>query len=115
MNGKVLTVDADFSVQGAVAIQGGRIMFVGGDSQVRQFIKSNTKVIDLQGNTLIPGLIDNHVHFIRHALRWDHEARIDGVTSRKKALAIICCQGEINETRRVGADHWWLEPGAVPR
>ena len=94
VNGKVLTVDADFSTEQAVAVQGERIVSVGGNSQIRQLVNSNTKVIDLQGKTLIPGLIDNHVHFIRHALRWDHEARIDGVTSRSKALAIISAKAK---------------------
>ncbi len=72
-----------------MAVQGERIISVGNTARIRKLIGSNTKVIDLQGKTLIPGLIDNHVHFIRHALRWDHETRIDGVTSRKKALSII--------------------------
>ena len=94
INGKVLTVDADFSTQQAVAIQGERIVSVGSNFRIRSLVNSNTKVIDLQGKTLIPGLIDNHVHFIRHALRWDHEARIDGVTSRKKALAVIAAKAK---------------------
>ena len=94
VNGKILTVDADFSVQQAVAVQGERVLSIGGNSQIKQLIDPSTKVIDLQGKTLIPGLIDNHVHFIRHALRWDHEARIDGVTSRKKALAVIAAKAK---------------------
>lgn len=94
VNGKILTVDSNFSVQQAVAVQGERIVSVGGNSQIKQLIDSSTKVIDLKGKTLIPGLIDNHVHFIRHALRWDHEARIDGVTSRSKALAIISAKAK---------------------
>ncbi len=94
VNGKVLTVDPDFSTQQAVAIQGERILSVGGNSQIRQLVNSGTKVIDLKGKTLIPGLIDNHVHFIRHALRWEHEARIDGVTSRQKALDIISARAK---------------------
>lgn len=94
VNGKVLTVDADYSIQQAVAIRGERILSVGDKSQIAQLIGSNTKVIDLQGKTLIPGLIDNHVHFIRHALRWEHEARIDGVISRKKALSIISAKAK---------------------
>ena len=95
VNGKVLTVDADYSIQQAVAIRGERILSVGDKSQIAQLLGSNTKVIDLQGKTLIPGLIDNHVHFIRHALRWEHEARIDGVTSRKKALSIISAKAKL--------------------
>ena len=94
VNGKILTVDARFSTHQALAIQSERILSVGGNSQIKQLIDSNTEVIDLEGKTIIPGLIDNHVHFIRHALRWEHEARIDGVTSRKKALAIISAKAK---------------------
>ncbi len=94
VNGKILTVDANFSTRGAVAVRGERILSVGDDSRIKQFIDSQTKVIDLQGKTIIPGLIDNHVHFIRHALRWEHEARIDGVTSRSKALSIISAKAK---------------------
>ena len=94
VNGKILTVDSNFSTQQAVAIRGERILSVGDNSQIKQFIDSDTKVIDLKGKMLIPGLIDNHVHFIRHALRWEHEARIDGVTSRKTALSLISAKAE---------------------
>lgn len=94
VNGKVLTVDASFSAQQAVAVRGERLLSVGDNSQIKQFIDSQAKVIDLKGKTIIPGLIDNHVHFIRHALRWEHEARIDGVTSRSKALSIISAKAK---------------------
>ncbi len=89
VNGKVLTVDANFSTQQAVAVRGERIVSVGSNSRIRPWIGADTRVIDLQGKTLIPGLIDNHVHFVRHALRWEHEARIDGIVSRAKALSVI--------------------------
>ncbi len=94
INGKVLTVDANFSVQQAVAVQGESVLSIGGNSQIKQFVDFSTKVIDLKGKTIIPGLIDNHVHFIRHAFRWEHEARIDGVTSREKALSIISAKAK---------------------
>ena len=89
VNGKVLTVDANFSTKQAVAIRGERILSVGSSARIRRLADPRTQVIDLGGRTLVPGLIDNHVHFIRHALRWEHEARIDGVSSREKALSII--------------------------
>ena len=87
VNGKVLTVGSNISTRQAMAIQGERILSVGGNAQIGRLVNSDTKVIDLKGKTLIPGLIDNHVHFIRHAFRRDHEARIDGVTSRMRALS----------------------------
>lgn len=94
LNGKALTVDANFSTREAVAVQGERILSVGSSARIRRLAGPRTKVIDLKGKTLIPGLIDNHVHFIRHALRWEHEARIDGVVSRAKALSIIAAKAK---------------------
>lgn len=94
LNGKVLTVDANFSTREAVAVRGERILAVGSSARIRRLADSRTEAIDLKGKTLMPGLIDNHVHFIRHALRWEHEARIDGVASRAKALAIIAAKAK---------------------
>lgn len=72
INGNILTADASFSARQAVAIRGECFLYVGDDFKVRQLMDSNTKLIDLKGKTVIPGLIDNHVNFIRHALRWEN-------------------------------------------
>jgi predicted amidohydrolase YtcJ len=89
INGKILTVDQQFSVASALAVKDTRIVAVGSDSEVRHFANSSTRVVDLKGKTVIPGLIDNHMHFIRAAQRWNLQARIDGVNSRAEALAIM--------------------------
>ncbi len=88
-NGKILTVDDDFSTVEALAIQGDRILAVGTNDEIAQHIGPDTRVIDLEGRTVIPGLIDNHMHFIRAAQRWNLQARIDGISSREEALAVI--------------------------
>lgn len=59
-DGKVLTVDAAFSVQTAVAVRGGRIVATGTESLLDRY--SADKVIDLHGSTLLPGFIDAHLH-----------------------------------------------------
>lgn len=89
VNGKVLTADADFTIAEAVAIEDGLISAVGTSDQINQLADSSTEVIDLNGQTVIPGLIDNHTHMIRAARDWMREARLDGVTSRAEALDII--------------------------
>ena len=89
VNGKILTVDGDFSVAEALAIEGARVVAVGDSQSISERIGASTRVVDLQGKTVIPGLIENHMHFIRAAQRWNLQARIDGVNSRSKALAII--------------------------
>jgi predicted amidohydrolase YtcJ len=61
-NGKVVTVDANFSVHQAMAVEGGRIVAVGGDADVLATKGPRTVVLDLGGRTVLPGLIDSHVH-----------------------------------------------------
>src|SRR5262249_3828729 len=61
-NGKIVTVDSKFSVQQAVAIAGGKITIVGTNALVLKDRGPRTKVIDLASRTVLPGLIDSHVH-----------------------------------------------------
>jgi hypothetical protein len=62
INGKILTVDQDFTQAQAFAVRGGRFIAVGGNEDARLHIGSATRVIDARGRTVIPGLIDSHVH-----------------------------------------------------
>src|SRR6185369_14497857 len=63
-NGFVYTVDDRNSVQQAIAIHGGRIVYVGNDQGARAYIGKQTKVIDLHGRMVMPGLVDTHNHAI---------------------------------------------------
>ena len=62
-NGAILTVDARDSVAQALAVRGGKIVFVGTSSAARAYVGASTQVIDLAGRAATPGLIDTHVHF----------------------------------------------------
>jgi predicted amidohydrolase YtcJ len=87
VNGKIVTVDDRFSVAQALAIKGGRIVKVGTSAEIEALKGPQTRVIDLAGRTVIPGLIDNHAHWVRAA---EHdELRFDGVTSRQQALKML--------------------------
>ena len=87
VNGKIVTVDDRFTIVQALAIKDRRIVAAGKSAEIRKHAGKNTRVIDLKGNTVIPGLIDNHSHWIR-ATEID-EVRFDGVTSRKQALQMV--------------------------
>jgi predicted amidohydrolase YtcJ len=89
LNGKIVTVDDQFKIARALAISGERISLVGSVQDARRLIGPQTQVINLKGRTVIPGLIDNHTHFIRAAEFWDREVRWDGVISRKVALGML--------------------------
>jgi predicted amidohydrolase YtcJ len=89
INGKVVTVDDRFTIAQAVAIKGARIVAVGSSANVRQLAGDSAKVIDLRGRTVIPGLIDNHAHFVRVAEKWHYEMRLDGITSRAQVIRMI--------------------------
>ncbi|MBB3013665.1 amidohydrolase [Cupriavidus alkaliphilus] len=65
VNGTVLTMDAADTVAQAIAIRGERIVAVGANPQIRRLAGPATEVIDLRGRTVIPGLIDTHIHAIR--------------------------------------------------
>lgn len=67
-HGKIVTVDRNFTVASAVAIKGDRIMDVGSDEALAGLAGPATKVVDLQGRTVIPGLIDGHHHFLSKAV-----------------------------------------------
>jgi len=91
-NGKILTVDANFRVVQALAINGGRIVASGTSAEMARYAGPNTRIIDVQGATVIPGLIDNHFHFTRAVDRWHQQARFEGVDSRREALRILAAK-----------------------
>ncbi len=89
VNGKIVTVDDRFTIAQAVAIKDGRIVGVGKSDAIRKQAGKDAKVIDLKGKTVIPGLIDNHAHFVRVAEKWHWEMRLDTITSRKQVVKMI--------------------------
>ncbi len=87
VNGKIVTVDEQFSIRQAVAIEGERITAVGDNAAVLARAPADTQVTDLGGRTVIPGLIDNHNHFVRAT--GHTEVRLDGVRTRAEALDLL--------------------------
>ncbi|MGH9722699.1 MAG: amidohydrolase [Bryobacteraceae bacterium] len=73
-NGRIVTVDAAFSVRRAVAVERGKIAAAGTDAEVMKQRGPATQVIDLEGRTVLPGLVDSHVHALGAGLSEFREA-----------------------------------------
>ena len=110
-HGKILTADAGFTVVEALAIRNGRIIARGSSAQMARRVGSRTQVIDLAGATVIPGLIDNHMHFTRAVERWHTQVRFEGVDSRREALRLLAAKAE-----SLGPGEWiMVQGGWTPR
>src|ERR1700686_1338143 len=79
--GLFTTLDRGNPTASAVAIRDGVFTPVGHDQEVMKLAGPSTKVIDLRGRRVLPGLIDNHLHIIRGGLNFNMELRWDGVWS----------------------------------
>lgn len=64
VNGKVYTVDTAHPLASALAVRGGRILFVGSDAEARALGRRSATVVDLGGKTVFPGFIDAHAHLL---------------------------------------------------
>ena len=88
-NGKILTVDKDFSTQQALAIDRGRVLATGTSAAMKKLAGNKARLIDLGGRTVIPGLTDGHIHGIRAALTFGTEVNWIGIPTLKEALEKI--------------------------
>jgi predicted amidohydrolase YtcJ len=62
INGKIVTVDSQFALAEAIAVTGGKFEAVGKNNDIRKLAGPATRVVDLHGRTVIPGLEDSHLH-----------------------------------------------------
>jgi predicted amidohydrolase YtcJ len=89
VNGKIVTLDSGSTVATGLAIANGRITAAGSNDDVRKLAGPSTRVIDLGGRTVIPGLIDSHLHAIRAALSFSTEVNWIGARSIEEGLGRI--------------------------
>ncbi len=89
LDGKIITLDDTSSVVQAVAIRDGRILAAGANADIRQRADARTKIIDLGGRTVVPGLMDSHIHALRAGLTYAVELSWIGVPSLAKGLDLI--------------------------
>lgn len=87
--GKIVTVDAKGTVGEAIAIRNGKILAVGSAADIKKLSGPQTKTIDLKGHTVIPGLIDSHIHAIRAGLTYASTLDWSGMKNIKEALASV--------------------------
>jgi predicted amidohydrolase YtcJ len=87
--GRFATLDPSNPDATAVAIKDGRFVQVGRDRDILALAGRETRVIDLKGRRVLPGLIDNHLHIIRGGLNFNMELRWDGVPSLADAMAML--------------------------
>ncbi len=99
-NGKIITVDKNFSIAQAVAVKDGIIMAVGTDSRVLKLAGPKTRKIDLKKKSVIPGLMDAHAHMDREGLKYVNVS-LAGVKSIDDIVKIIA-----DEVKKARPGEW---------
>lgn len=102
INGKVVTADERGTLHQALAVSDGRIVALGKSADIKRLAGKNTRVVDLGGRTVIPGLIDSHMHAIRAALSYGTEVHWFGTASIEEAL------GRLRTAARAAKPGAWL-------
>ncbi|SOE98256.1 hypothetical protein SAMN05446635_6225 [Burkholderia sp. OK233] len=88
-NGRFTTLNRANPTASAIAIKDGKFTAVGDNADVMSLAGTATKVIDLKGRSVLPGLIDNHTHVVRGGLNFNMELRWDGVRSLADAMNML--------------------------
>ncbi|WP_140427047.1 amidohydrolase family protein, partial [Ensifer aridi] len=88
-NGLLTTLDRTNPNATAVAIKDGKFLAVGQDREIIALAGPDTKVVDLKGKRVLPGLNDNHTHVVRGGLNYNMELRWDGVRSLADAMDML--------------------------
>jgi predicted amidohydrolase YtcJ len=88
-NGKVTTLDRSKPEASAIAIAGQRFVAVGAEAEIMNLAGAQTRVVDVGGRRIIPGLIDSHTHLIRGGLNYNMELRWDGVPSLAEGMRML--------------------------
>ncbi|MEX2216964.1 MAG: amidohydrolase [Phycisphaeraceae bacterium] len=95
-SGKIITVDKAFSIKEAIAVKDGSILAVGTSADILKLQGNTTKVIDLKGKTVLPGLMDSHTHPVGAAMHeYDHD--IPDMQSIADVLAYVKARTKVLE------------------
>jgi predicted amidohydrolase YtcJ len=87
-DGKVLTLNSTQPHAEAVAIKGDRIVHVGTNEEIQQWVGKNTQIISLKGKTVVPGFIDTHIHVadFGRLLRWIDLSETGSIKEMQESL-----------------------------
>ncbi len=113
-NGNVYTVNSSIPKAEAVAVKADRIVFVGSNNEAQRYVGKSTRVVDLQGKTMVPGMTDAHQHLPGVGFR-EMTLNLEGVTSLEDFLGKV--KGRINQaspgewvTGRGWIETFWKPP-----
>ncbi|MCA1578072.1 MAG: amidohydrolase [Acidobacteria bacterium] len=87
-NGNVYTADNKTPQAEAIAVKADRIVFVGSNADAQKYVGPNTRVVDLKGNTVLPGFTDSHQHLAGVGHR-EMTLNLEGSTSLEDFLAKV--------------------------
>ena len=110
LGGDIITVDDNNPEAQAVAVRNGKILVIGSETEVLKYEGSNTEVIDLKGNTLLPGFIDIHTHPILSA-KTAETIDISGFNHKNQAEVMESLKKGIEEK---GSGEWVIAYGWDP-
>ncbi|HXY10600.1 MAG TPA: amidohydrolase [Terriglobales bacterium] len=116
-NGTVFTADANHFIAQAIAIREGRIIYVGSNQGVVPLIGASTKVTDLEGRFLMPGLVDGHLHPLEAGMKLEKcSLNYDSLTVAQFEQRIQAC---LEQTRNQEPDGWlevvnWFQESMRP-
>ncbi len=105
VNGKVITLDDASSIVQAVAVRDGKVLAAGADADIRRRGDGRTNIIDLGGRTVVPGLMDSHIHALRAGLTYAVELSWIGAPSLANGLDLI------REAARKSPPGAWIKIG----
>jgi len=119
LNGKVITVNPNDAIADAVAVWDGKIVAVGATQDIRKLAGSSTRVIDLGGKCVTPGLVDSHLHVIYYGQQFREgmlDVRFPKARSKQDLLQLVAGHARITPKGQwiVGNQGFSLSAEGVP-
>ncbi len=119
LNGKVITVSPDDAIADAVAVRNGKIVAVGATQDIRRLAGTSTRVIDLGGKCVTPGLVDSHFHLIYYGQQFREgmlDVRFPRARSKQDLLQLVAGHARITPKGQwiVGNQGFSLNIDGVP-